>query len=158
VIPRLTYVCAHGWSFLERNDLEAIFAALNRLLLGHVAESHKIFWYLYLELEGCLEVGLVEAGKRSSGVASLELGAEHIVILAIGGDPRGWSDGGLIPRTVEAFHGIVHAARVFDGNDRLAGRDTIGELDSCALVGFVITDILELRDCGYFPVRSRYAA
>jgi hypothetical protein len=100
----------HDGGALKHNVLEARLAALLDLLLGHVAESDLVFRHFELDIEGGLEVWLVEAGEGSAGVAGLELGAEHVVELVIFGDGGGNFALGRVLGAVETSHNLLLSA------------------------------------------------
>ena len=106
-------VSRHDRSLLKAHDLVSILALLG-LLLRHVRQSCQVFRDLDLEVEGGLEVRLIEARKCAAGVRGLKLGGEHVVVLIVLCDALGGLDGGFVFGAVEAGHGIVHGASVSD--------------------------------------------
>jgi hypothetical protein len=89
-------VGAHDGGTVERNNLCARLAALLDFLLRHVGQGGLVLGDFNLEVEGCLEVGLVEAGEGSTSIARLELGGQHVVVFRVSGDRCGGGDGGLV--------------------------------------------------------------
>jgi hypothetical protein len=89
-------VGAHDRGTVERNDLGARLVALLDFLLGHVGQGGLILWNLNLEVESCLEVGLIEAGEGSASIARLELSGQHVVVFRVSGDRGGGRDGRLV--------------------------------------------------------------
>lgn len=62
-------VCTHDWRAVKGDDLKAVLLAGPGILDWHVAERDLVIWDLDLEVKGGFEVGLVKAGKSSSGIA-----------------------------------------------------------------------------------------
>jgi len=100
----------HDRRSLEDDSMEAVPLAGLDLLLGHVAEGDLVLGHFELDIEGSLQVGLVEAGEGAAGVAGLELGAEHVVELVILCDGGGDVALGLVLGAVEAGHDVVDKA------------------------------------------------
>jgi hypothetical protein len=104
----------HDGRSLKDDGVEAVPLAGLDLLLGHVAECDLILGYFKLDIEGSLQVGLVEAGESAAGVAGLELGAEHVVELVVLCNRSGDVALGLVLGAVEAGHDVVDKALELD--------------------------------------------
>jgi hypothetical protein len=89
-------VGAHDGGTVERDNLGARLVALLDFLLGHVGQGGLVLWDFNLEVESCLEVGLVETGEGSASIAGLELSGQHVVVFRVSGDRCGGGDGGLV--------------------------------------------------------------
>jgi hypothetical protein len=94
-VPKVTKcpcvkVRAHDRAFLKLDDFPlVVFRACGarrscRLLLGCVAEGYLIVGNLDGELERSFHCRLIEARKCATGIARLELGGEHVVMLSVG--------------------------------------------------------------------------
>ncbi|KAI6764699.1 hypothetical protein HG531_012586 [Fusarium graminearum] len=119
------------------------------LLDRHVAQSNLVGRNLDVKVKGGLEVGLVEAGESSASVASLELGAEHVVPFAIVGNRSGRSTGRLVLAAVETSHFIVDDTLELDGDDSLGSdRELLVKGDGRALGLGVIVKL-----CGFHQLR-----
>jgi hypothetical protein len=131
--------------------VEAIALALLDLLLGHVAERDLVLWHLKLDIESRLEVRLVEARECAAGVAGLELGAEHVVELAVSGNGCGDIALWLVLRAVEAGHDVVDGALKLDVQLRLSSvLNLLTEVERDLLSLLIVCDIL----CGVCLVAS----
>ena len=97
-------ICGHDRGPIEGDVLEALLLALLDVLLRHVAERHLIFRYFQRNIEGGLEIWLIEARESSASIARLELSTEHIVELIVLSDRLGNIALWLIFRAVEACH------------------------------------------------------
>ena len=133
----------HDRRSLEYDSVEADPLAGLDLLLGHVAERDLVLGHFQLNIEGSLEVGLVEAGESAAGVAGLELGAEHVVELVVLCDGSGDVALGLVLGAVEAGHDVVDKALKLDLQLSLAGvADLLAKVECDLLPLLVVRDVL----------------
>lgn len=134
-------VAAHDGRRLEGNQLPALLGGLG-VLDGHVAQGDLVGGDLNLQVVSGLEVGLVEAGESSAGIASLELGAEHVVPLVVAGDRGSRGFGRLVLAAVETGHLVVDDALELDDERGLLGNgELIVKGDGGALGLGVVGDV-----------------
>jgi hypothetical protein len=96
----------HNGCALEDNSVEAIALAGLDVFLWHVTKRSLVLWYFNLDVEGCLQVWLVEAGERAAGIARLELRAEHVVELVVFGNGCWDFAFGRVLGSIEACHDL----------------------------------------------------
>ncbi|KAI6756739.1 hypothetical protein HG530_011337 [Fusarium avenaceum] len=119
----------------------AIFGR-SSLLDGHVAQSNLVGRNLDFEIKSGLEVGLVKARECSTSIASLELGAEHVVRFAVVRDRSSRSRSRLVLAAVETSHVIVDDTLEFDSDGSLGrDRELLIKGDGRALSLGVITEV-----------------
>lgn len=94
-VDEITHISAHYRGTLERNHLKP-FATLIDRLFGHITQSNKIVGYFNTEVEGGLEIRLIEARKSSPGITRLELGAEHQTVVSFCRNGFRWFDCRLV--------------------------------------------------------------
>jgi hypothetical protein len=111
---------AHSGRGLEGDHVPPIVGGLG-LLDRHVAQSNLVNGDLNLKVKGGLEVGLVEAWESSARIAGLELGAQHVVPVVVGGHGSGGGGGRLILAAVETSQLVVHDGLELDGDGSLLG-------------------------------------
>jgi hypothetical protein len=132
----LPYIGAHRWRFLERNHLQAVLSTHFGILFRHVAQCNLVFWNLNLEFKSGFQVWLIETGKGSPRIACLELGTEHVVVIAVFSSSRRWCDSWLVLGAVKACHSIVDGSLEVNGKDGILGsRYLFGETESCSFIG-----------------------
>ena len=125
--------------------------ALHDLLLSNVAEGDLVLWHLKLNIEGGLEVWLVEAGEGAASIAGFELGAEHVVELVVSRNGCGNVTLGLVLGAVEAGHDVVDGALELDAQFRLSSvLDLLSKVQGDLLPLLFVCDIL----CGVCLVSS----
>src|SRR5271163_2092092 len=78
-----THISTHSRGFREYDLLQPIFSSFGDCLFVHVTQSHQIIWNFDLKLKACFQIRLVEARKGPSSITSLELRAEHVIVLTI---------------------------------------------------------------------------
>lgn len=138
-------VAAHDGRRLEGNQLPALLGGLG-VLDGHVAQGDLVGGDLNLQVVGGLEVGLVEAGESSAGIAGLELGAEHVVPLVVVGDRGSRGFGRLVLASVETGHLVVDDALELDDEGGLLGNgELIVKGDGGALGLGIVGDVGRLE-------------
>ena len=146
----VAHVGAHNRSPLERDEVSIGSVSITSSLDRHVTQSHQILGNFDLEVESSFVIRLVKARECLSGIAGLELGAHHIVMLAIrrGACHRGASR--LVLRSIEAGHVVVHNAGKVDGHDSLRWLELLGEFDGSPLRRLIVRNaggLERLRTC-----------
>ena len=111
-------VGGHDWRSLEGHKLPALRSRLG-ILDGHVAQGNLVGGDLNGEVEGGLEVRLIETGKGAAGISTLELGAGHVVKLVITRDGSGSRDHRFVLGSIETSHVMVDDAVKVDSESGL---------------------------------------
>lgn len=114
-IARITYISTHNRRSLKFYHLSSILT-FPHLFLIHITQRHLILRKFNADIESSLKIGLIKARKRSSRIPTFKLSTEHEMILAYLRNRGRRSYDGLVARSVEASHLIVHHPLIFQRN------------------------------------------
>jgi hypothetical protein len=131
---------AHDRSSIELHSLQAVLDL--GALLWHVTESNLIFRELELDVEGSLEIRLVETRERTACIAGFELGAVHVVKLVISWDRLGCRSDWLVLGTIETSHIVVDGSSEVDDDGCVVRHWKLAsEVKGCSVLWGVICDV-----------------
>lgn len=149
---KITYISAHNRSSLKLYHLSSLLT-FSHLFLIHITERHLILRKLNTDIEGSLEIGFIKAGKRSPRIPTFKLSTEHEMILAYMRNRGRGSNDGLVARSVETSHLVIHHPLIFQRNKRsMLARfgdmwDFLREFQGNALLERIIRNIWCINSC-----------
>lgn len=140
---RITYISAHNRRSLKLYHLSSLLT-FSHLFLIHITQRHLILRKLNTDIEGSLQIGFIKARKGSPRIPTFKLSTEHEMIFAYLRNRGRGSNDGLVARSVEAGHLVVHHPLIFQRYKRsmLARfgdmRDILREFQGDALLECII--------------------